>query len=112
MQFLATVLTLLVVLFAGQVASEASATTQATQARPEAHGSYLRRLCLLPGCGSSHSSSESSGSESDGTNARSGGFDSTSQGPSRTTSLLAYFVSSATVVALFGAAYIRRRRVR
>jgi hypothetical protein len=117
MKIIMELMALLVVLCIGQAAAQASSTDTVSQSswrnvgQVETHGSYLRRLCLPPGCGSSQSSSSSSGSGSDGTDTRNGGFDSANQGPSRKTSLLAYVVTATTVLGLFGAAYIRRRRV-
>jgi hypothetical protein len=117
MKIIMELMALLVVLCVGQAAAQASSSVMVSTSswrnlgQVKTHGSYLRRLCLPPGCGSSQSSSSSSGSGSDGTDSRNGGFDSANQGPSRKTSLLAYVLTATTVLGLFGAAYIRRRRV-
>jgi hypothetical protein len=113
MKFLLTCIAFLLVSPLGGVSATATTSVSAGGLRLRAAGekTYRRRLCpLLPGCGSSHSSGSGSGageSGSDGSNGR----DAASQGASRATSLLVYFLATATVAMLFAAAY-KRRRVR
>jgi hypothetical protein len=97
------------VVAAATALEQTSARSGGLRQRTVEADTYRRRLCLLPpGCSGSHSSSSGSGSGESGSGG-SNGKDAASQGASRTRSLLVYFLATATVVTLFGAAYKRRR---